>query len=649
MGAEASKAPLSKCVLVSPSQSENESGVYINSNRLKENFGEPITTFQTLSSAETLTEIVDFCTLKYGDSPCMGERQQFCDGSHGCYNWITYSEFRSMCVNFSIGIKSLGIARGDKIGLFMKSSYQWQVAQFGSIYAGCIPVAISDSLRHYIKDIIKDSNCKAIIIDGTSRIEQDLFDDEVFRNILKITVCKMPRLCNSFTLNHVIKLGQENKNYDEKIEVKSNDCALIMYKLGNSSVPKGCVLTHRSIISGAACLCAIGSSVTQRDSYFSYLPLAHIFEYCTELIMFVQGVKIGYFHGDVKDIYSDIKELQPTIMCGVPRFFNNLYDIIMNIIQQKPFIIRSFFNLAIKLKNSSLINDEPYSFFLDVTLFDQFKEILGGRIKLLICGGAPLISEVHDVLRTVITPNIIVGYGLTETCASGCVQEVGAQFNNSVGTVSMSMDMKFRAVEGMNYNPRNVLPSGELMFRGPPLFSGYYLDEKDTNECMIDGWFATGDIGILDSNGHVQIIDRINQAFKLSNGEFISVSNLQSIYSKCSCVKSIFVYSDSHHNYPVAVVVPTKSCIKDWLERLGITSFTDSVITKKEMLAILEERAKSLNLRSSEYIGDIILEKDDFSELIADKKDSSLPFNRELIKKYESKLIDLYRTNNTKK
>ncbi|KAH0790772.1 AMP-binding enzyme family protein [Histomonas meleagridis] len=639
MGSEPSKTPNAYCTLVSPPTNENESGIYINSNRLNENFGEPIRTFQTLPSVCTIPEIIECGALKYKERDCVGERTLFKDGSFGKFKWISYNEFYKKCLNFAAGLQSLGIKNGDKVAIYSKSCIPWQISQFGIQFIGAIPVVIPGLLRKSLKYIISHASCKALIIDGINAKETN----EIFSEIdveLKITFTHFSN--ESYAFDDIIQMGIENKNF-QRFYPSPEDTSMIMYNYGSDDKPKGCILTHQSIIAGSACLGAIRCSVTTKDTYFSYLPLAHIFEYSAQLIMFVQGARIGFYTGTSSQIFVDCKELQPTIMCGVPRIFNRIYDAINEFIKERPFLVRAFITWTLKYKNESLMSGDPHSFFLDIVLLKRFKDLLGGRVKLLICGGAPLISEVFDLIRAAITPNILMGYGLTETCASGCVQEVGAQHNNSVGPVSLSIDMKFRAVEGMNYDPRSESPSGELMFRGPPLFSGYYHDSQKTSESFIDGWYATGDIGILTSDGQVQIIDRVRQVVKLSHGEFISLSNLHEIYSKAYGVKSIFVYADSHHSHPVAVVVPTERCIKDWDLRLGISSFVDSKIAKREMLGYLKERATAMNLRSSEHILNLILENQELIQMVSkENEDSTQNKNQVLRAKYESRLLELY-------
>ena len=441
-------------------------------------------------------------------------------------------------------------------------------------------------------------------------------------------------------IDDVIARGRENKSF-VRYEADAKDIAMIMYTSGTMGSPKGCVLSHENLIAGAAGLGSARTGLGTGDTFYSYLPLAHAYDLCAEFTMLAQGVRIGFCSGGSREFLSDVVELQPTILCAVPRVLNRIVDEIRKEIDAASPLIRMVINWAISMKSEAIKAGDAHSLFADAVLFPQFRDSLGGRIRIIVSGGAPLLPRNYELLRAVICPNIIQGYGATEFSSAGCVQEVGATNPMTVGPVSIVADMKFRRVEGMDYNPQGNPPSGELMFRGPFVFQGYYKDEQATQEVFFDGWFASGDVGCLTSDGEVQIIDRVKQFVKLSHGEYISLSKLSHIYSGTAGLKNVFVFADSHHNQPVAVVVPSDELIEEWRGR-GIVNFANSECAKAEILKGMKERWESAGLRGFERILDIIIEPVSFTQENGLLTASSKLQIRSLRTKYEARLLELY-------
>lgn len=627
------------CVEYEPSNNPNESAVFINSIRLKENGGKPICTFRSQPDSLTVTDILDTSVLLYNDLPCVGERLVNTDGSYGKYSWINYTDFRKKCFNFSAGLQSIGIQKGDHVGIYSPSCIDWQVTFFGCLYAGAIPVTLYDYFGPQSNEFIAQNTNLSCIVAHSQNLEdvKSIISHVKVRHLILISHLATPPF---ISIDEIIQKGSENTNFI-KFKPSPDDTAIIMYTSGSSGTPKGCIITHRNLVSGATGLGSAGTSLTTRDTYFSYLPLAHIYEMCCQIIMFAQGARIGFFSGDTRDIFRDCKELQPTIMCGVPRIFNRFVDSVKKSIEEMPSILKILTLWATRIKSDALLKSENYSMLLDYFIFSRFKEELGGRLHLIVIGGAPILPENYEFLRTIITPNIIQGYGLTEICAAGCITEIGEENAASVGPVSIATDMKFRSVEGMYYDPKSSQPSGEILFRGPSLFRGYLNNEKATAETFDGEWFLTGDVGFLNSDGHVQIIDRVGQLVKLSHGDYISLSKLMELYGTTQGVQYIYVFADSHHNQPVAVVMPTANCIEDWKGR-GIKIFESSQIAREEMLKKLDETAEKLKLRRFEKIYDIILEQGIYSDKNDGSSSSLKPHLTQLRLKYESRLVELY-------
>jgi long-chain acyl-CoA synthetase len=511
----------------------------------------------------------------------------------------------------------------------------WQIANFGCQYAGAITVPIPDvSPFESARYIISHSDSKVMVVHS----QQLELAKQLLRELPELVVIVISKLAPAplITLDEFLHRGQLFDSF-QKFTPSKNDICAILYTFTSLSEPKGCVLTHGNIVAGATGLGNVGFSISSKDTYFSYLPLSHIYEFCCQLTMLAHGVRIGFFGGDPRDLITDIGLLQPTVMCGVPGIFNRMVATIREEIDRMSPLLKWIVNWAVKTKLESIASGEDYSLFLDLLLFSQFRQHLGGRIRIIVSGGAPLKPEVYELVRAVITPNIIQGYGATEMAAAGCVQEVGSTNPLPVGPVCIAADVKFRRVDGLNYDPNGSPPSGELLFKGPSIFQGYYKDEAATSDVFEDGWYVSGDVGCLTSDGHIQLIDRVKQFMKLSHGEYISLNVLGSVYANTPGVRSIFVFANSHHAQPVAVVVPTEVAIDDWRAR-GIIDLSGSESAKNEMLQSLLETAGEHNLRPFERVLDIIIETVPFTE--PDQAQGS-HFSA-LRSKYEARLLELY-------
>lgn len=234
-------------------------------------------------------------------------------------------------------------------------------------------------------------------------------------------------------------------------------------------------------------------------------------------------------------------------------------------------------------------------------VFNKFKKVLGGRVRLCITGSAPIATEVLDFLKIAFSCEIYEGYGQTETCGGCHVTFGGDVTKGHVGGIVGSFEMKLVDVPEMNYlstdvdDNGNEQPRGEVCVRGSPGFVGYFKDPEKTAETIDnDGWIHTGDIGAILPNGALKIIDRKKNIFKLAQGEYIAAEKLELLFIKSPLIKQIFVYGDSLQSFLVCIIVPDEDEIKNWAkhEEIKIGDYETYIKSEEFHKAIQDEFAK---------------------------------------------------------
>jgi long-chain acyl-CoA synthetase len=624
---------------------KDESPIFRSSCCFRENGGELISTFRGCPHADTLAKILESSHVKFGKLPALGEREELGDNKWGKYSFFDYNEFYRRVTCMCQGFLELGLKPGDKIGIYSHNCAYFQVATFAAHNSSLVTVPVYDSLGPNAAEyIVKHSEIKAIIVHKSKvqNLKAFLANVKNVKHVIVIDSTK-PDLAgfegvSSYTCDEIVELG--SKVDYEVTKPQPDDLAIIMYTSGSTGNPKGCMLSHRNVIAGSVSLSNFGASFSPADTYMSFLPLAHIYEVIVELMIIVQGGCIGFSTGNIKNLTSDIQALRPTILSGVPRVWNRFVDVMRKKIAALPAPKKWFIEKAISTKVNAVKSGKANSAIIDMIAFKPFFDFFGGRLRFIISGGAPILSDVYDFLRATITPNIIQGYGLTETCAGLAVQELPAYNPADTGSCGLATDIKLRRVDGLNYDPRGEVMAGELLVRGPCVFQGYYKAPELTKEVLSeDGWFATGDIVQITENNVLKIVDRAKQLVKLSQGEYLSVTSLNDVYSSADGVANIYIFADSHHDAPAAVVIPTKETLDSWKAR-GITEPKESNAAKKDILQNLTDCAQKNELRGFERVKAVVIDTEEFSIENGLLTPSMKPQWQSLRKKYEKVLID---------
>ena len=382
----------------------------------------------------------------------------------------------------------------------------------------------------------------------------------------------------------------------------------------------------------------------------SYLPLAHIFDRVVEETFLIGGGAVGYWRGSPLLLLEDVALLKPTIFAGVPRIFDRIYSKVAAKMQGS-FIKNFLFNAGVKRKWGQIERGVPQAKaapLFNMILFKKLKAVLGGCVKTIVSGGAPLASHVEQFLRTSMCCPVVQGYGLTETCAASFIAVPDdIRFYKTVGVPAPSVEFRLEAVPEMNYSPFDNPPRGEVLIRGPSVYAGYYKDEEQTKGAIDkDGYFHTGDVGELTEFGSLKIIDRKKNIFKLSQGEYVAVEALESVYKKNLNMEQVWVYGNSFENCVVAVVVPNEEKLMAWAKDAGVSGDYEAVCktpeANKMILDELKKTGKEGKMKGFEIVKAVHLDHVQFS-VDADLLTPTFKLRRpQLLKHYQTEIDALY-------
>ncbi|KAG2375603.1 Long chain acyl-CoA synthetase [Vigna angularis] len=601
---------------------------------------------------------------KYPTSPMFG-RREIVNGKAGKYKWLTYKEVYDQVIKVGNSIRSCGYGEGIKCGIYGANSAEWIMSMEACNAHGLYCVPLYDTLGAGAVEFIICHAEVSIAFVEEKKIPELL---KTFPNATKYlkTIVSFGKVTPE-QKQEVEKFGLAIYSWDEFLQVdqgqsydlpikKRSDICTIMYTSGTTGDPKGVLISNESIITLLAgvkrLLESVNEQLTEKDVYISYLPLAHIFDRVIEETFIWHGASIGFWRGDVKLLIEDIGELKPTIFCAVPRVLDRVYSGMTQKIASGGFLKRTLFNCAYSYKLNNMKKGFTHgeaSPICDKIVFDKVKQGLGSRVRLILSGAAPLSAHVEGYLRVVTCCHVLQGYGLTETCAGTFVSLPNEmEMLGTVGPPVPNVDVCLESVPEMGYDALASTPRGEICVKGKTLFSGYYKREDLTKEVLIDEWFHTGDIGEWQPNGSMKIIDRKKNIFKLSQGEYVAVENLENIYGQVSCIESIWVYGNSFEAFLVAVVNPRKEALEQWAQENAISkdfnSLCEDARAKSYILAELSKIGKEKKLKGFEFIKGVHLDPIPFDmerDLITPTYKKKRP---QLLKFYQNAIDNMYKS-----
>jgi long-chain acyl-CoA synthetase len=502
---------------------------------------------------------------------------------------LSYREFDEKVRLFSLGLRSLGLERGDRIALLSENRPEWAIADVASLAAGAVTVPIYSTLPPaQVAHILADSGARAILVSDSKQFAKlDVSRSRCAELALFISMEPVESDIEVLCFDQILELGKlyiPSESYeDRRNSVRAADLASLVYTSGTTGEPKGTMLSHQNF-AAAIGMAEVWFPVKPTDTFLSFLPLCHVFERVTHYLSLTLGTHT-YYAESIFKVQENLAEVQPVIMQSVPRLFEAVRERVMDTIEKAPHNKRNLAKWALavgtiyarKLNNGKFISPvlAAKHIIADKLVLSKIRQRLGGKLRFFVSGGAPLSRSTADFFHAINIP-ILEGYGMTETTAP---LTCNIYHRAKVGTVGKA----FPSVQLM------VAEDGEILAKGPNVMAGYWNNPGATHEMFDDqGWLCTGDIGKFDSAGYLTITDRKKDIIVLANGKNVAPQPIEGLFKQSRFISEVVLFGDKSGTIS-ALVIPNLPSFNDLSPT---TSKTADQAYEEEHLAAMKKTIK---------------------------------------------------------
>jgi long-chain acyl-CoA synthetase len=503
--------------------------------------------------------------------------------------WKKYSssDFINISEEVSRGLIMKGIGKDDKVAIMSENRPEWNFCDFGIMQIGATQVPMYPTLAEAdIKFILIDAEVKIVFVSS----------EELYQKVQKVKN-EAGLQTDIYTFNtvsgapnwlEIVSLGKENQDIDLELykqQITEDDLLTLIYTSGTTGTPKGVMLSHKNLISNILYSSQLYPDQVKRA--LSFLPLSHIFERMVVYMYFYLGVSV-YYAESLDTIVANLDEVKPHCFTTVPRLLEKVYDRIVAKGQALTGVKKALFFWALKLGHQFEMDGKNgflYELQLKIArklIFSKWRDALGGEIIVIVSGGAALQERLARVFWGA-DIKVLEGYGLTETSPVIAVNgpRKGETMFGTVGRPLGNVEVK-------------IAEDGEILCKGPSVMTGYYKRPDATAEAITDGWFHTGDIGML-KDGFLAITDRKKEVFKTAGGKYVAPQVLENKFKESVYIEQIMVVGENKR-FPSALVVPNFEKLLDWSAKNGINEQKPAELIKnKQVIAKVWSEVELLN------------------------------------------------------
>ena len=507
----------------------------------------------------------------------------------GTWASISHQTIRTQVRRVALGLRALGIRKGDRVAILSENRPEWLYADYGCLTAGVTDVPVYPTLpAEQVPDVVADAGAVAIFVSNAAqaaKIERMRVEMPLLRHV--ITFEAIASAGATMTLAQLVAMGATDESPEaiaryeaEALAVEPSALATLIYTSGTTGKPKGAMLTHDNFFSNTSAT-RDAVEVGPDDLALSFLPLSHVFERQADYLLFSRGCTIAYADS-VDTVPLNMMEVRPTMMMSVPRLYEKLYARVLDSAISAGGLKKQIFfwarGVADRWADEKLAGRDPGGLlalqyrFAQRLVFSKLKARVGGRLRFFVSGGAPLASEINKFFYAA-GLTILEGYGLTETSPVISVNTPAAFRIGTVGKVIPGVEVQIAA-------------DGEILARGPNIMQGYFNRPDATAEAIdAEGWFHTGDIGVLD-DGYLRITDRKKDIIVTAGGKKIAPQPIENLVKTNKYVSQAVMIGDKR-KFPIILVVPNWEQVEKWAKIKDIL-WTD----RAQLLAMPTVQAK---------------------------------------------------------
>lgn len=512
----------------------------------------------------------------------------------GAYKSYSHKFFRQRVSHLARGLMALGVKADDHVAILGETRFEWGIADMAIVSVGAASVPLYPSLPpDQVCYILDNSESIGIIVSTLEQAEKVLKVKDSVPNIEFIIVMdEVTDLPDGVvTMKAIESKGANTDNENQYLDAwkacQRDDLLTIIYTSGTTGNPKGVMLTHENLLANIEGIEDV-VDLTPDDVCLSHLPLSHVLERMAGwFMMLANGITIAYAE-NIQTMAENLEEVKPTVMVSVPRLFEKIYARIMDKAMSAGFPKKQLFSWALGVGKQALpyiLNDKEVPGWLgkkyglaDKLVFSKIREKTGGRMRFLVSGGAPLPKEIGEFFLS-IGLKILEGYGLTETSPVLNVNRPGIIRPGTVGPVIKNVEIK-------------IAEDGEILARGPNIMIGYYRNPEATKEVMEDGWFRTGDVGLITEEGCLKITDRKKEILVTSGGKNIAPQPIENALKLSPLIENAVAIGDKR-KFISALIVPPWETVAEWAPKNGWPTDPDALVAHEGFRTALQREVDS--------------------------------------------------------
>jgi long-chain acyl-CoA synthetase len=501
---------------------------------------------------------------------------------------ISSTEIYRGVVGVSRALESWGIRKGDRVAILSENRPEWTIADFAVLSLGAVTVPIyATQTADQTAYILNDSGVRVIVVSNKSQLEKIL-------NIHQSAPMERIVVMDAFETPHAIQMQglmqrgpvDSDSEFEARAQsVSPEDLATIIYTSGTTGTPKGAMLTHGNMASNIVCSMEAFGFGTKDELSVSFLPLSHVTARHVDFALLYRGVVLAYCP-DISLLGQVLAEVQPNIFVAVPRVYEKIRQQV--IAKTTAFPENAVYRWALSVGRAHraeiVAGNHPETLswqIADRLVFSKVRLGMGGKAEEFISGGAPLGRELAEWYADIGIP-IHEGYGLTETSPVIAVNTPNANKLGTVGKPLANVEVK-------------IADDGEVLARGPSIFKGYWNRPAESEAAFVDGWFKTGDIGALDSDGYLSITDRKKDLIKTSGGKFIAPQPIENSLKLNPFVGTSVILGD-RRKFPAVLIAPHFPVLEDWAKANQIDfASREALVANAKVQALYEGIVEELN------------------------------------------------------